>query len=833
MQPGEVSASGAFGAFGTRLRYHRRDAGLTQAELAERAGLSVRGISDLERGARRAPYQETVTRLADALGLADEERAAFLAAARRVVRRSSPPSPFPATLRTWRHHELSNLPIQPTPLLGREREVAAILAALRRDDIRLVTLTGPGGIGKTRLSIQVAAEVLDNFQDGVWFVRLSRLTDSSLVVPTIAQTLGLQDMGSQPIGEMLREHVRSKRLLLVLDNFEQVVGAAGEIAELLAVSPGIKALVTSRLPLRLRGEKVHHVAPLALAELGRATPERLARYAAVALFVERAQEVKPTFVLTDANAPAIAEICARLDGLPLAIELAAARVRVLPPEALLTRLSPQLKMLTGGPRDADERQRTMRATIAWSEDLLAPGERALFRRLAVFVGGCTLEAAEAVCLAPSGAKPLTLDLLDGLTALVEQNLAQQREEDGEPRFGMLQVIREYAYERMEASGEAEALRRAHAACYSALGQQAELELSGPDKEALMKRLEDEHDNLRATLGWARERGEVETGLRLVGALERFWHVRGHLREGRMWVETWLGPALRSEDAGTNTARDADASAGHGGPVLARALLAGGRMAVYQGEYATAKPRLEQATALWLAAGERRMAGRTLNLLGSAAIYQGDLQRAAICYEEALTHLKAVGDRMGIAGTLLNQADLAYYQDDLERAANLGSEALALLRELGDQEAIAISLANLGTVARRQGELTQAQALQREALALDQQRGDLRRCAEDLEVLASTAGSAQQGEHAARLLGAAMTVREALGAPQPPQERADVDQAVEVARAALGEAAWAAAFAAGRAMTLEDAIVEALDENEGNASGTGMLHQRETNADAPS
>jgi predicted ATPase/transcriptional regulator with XRE-family HTH domain len=804
MQPGEASTTGAFGA---HLRHHRWAVGLTQAELAERAGLSVRGVSDLERGARRAPYQETVTRLADALGLAGEERTAFLAAAHRVVRRSSAPVPtaFNAAHHKSRRYELSHLPIQPTPLLGREREVTAILATLRRDDVRLVTLTGPGGIGKTRLSIQVAAEVLDNFPDGVWFVRLSRLTDASLVVPIIAQTLGLQDMGIQPIGEMLREHLRAKRLLLALDNFEQVVGAAGEIAELLATSPGVKALVTSRLPLRLRGEKVHHVGPLALAEPGRATPERLARYPAVALFVERAQEVKPDFVMTAANASAIAEICARLDGLPLAIELAAARVRVLPPETLLARLSPQLKMLTGGPRDAEERQRTMRATIAWSEDLLAPEERALFRRLAVFVGGCTLEAAEAVCLAPTGAEPLTLDLLDGLTALLEQNLAQQREEDGEPRFGMLQVIREYAYERLEASGEAEALRRAHAAYYSALAQQAELELSGPDKEALMKRLESEHDNLRAVLGWARERGEVETGLRLVGALERFWHVRGHLREGRAWVETWLGPALGSEVARTDT----NAGAAHGGPVLARALLAGGRMALYQGEYATARPRLEQATALWLAAGEQRMAGRTLNLLGSAAIYQGDLERAAICYEDALRCLQAAADRLGIAGTLLNQADLAYYQDDLERAANLGFEALALLRGLGDREAMAICLANLGTVARRRGELAQAQALQREALALDQQRGDLRRCAEDLEVLASTAGVARQGEHAARLLGAAAAEREALGAPQPPQERADVDQAVAAARATLGEEAWAAAFAAGRAMTLEDAIVEAL------------------------
>ena len=374
--------------------------------------------------------------------------------------------------------------------------------------MRLVTLTGPGGIGKTRLSVQVTAELVEAFPDGVWLVRLSRLTDPALVLPTIAQTLGLKEQGSHSMADLLRTHLAQKRLLLLLDNVEQVVGAAPEVAGLLAASPGLKVLATSRVPLHLRGEREYALGPLPLPDPGHLpAAQELSQYAAVALFIERAQETKPDFAVTSANAPAIAAICARLDGLPLAIELAAARVRVLPPEALLARLSAQLsaqlQLLTGGARDLEVRQQTMRATIAWSEDLLAPSERVLFRRLAVFVGGCTLEAADAVCAAPEGAEPLGQDVLDGLSTLVEQSLVQQREEDGEPRFGMLHVIREYVLERLEASGEAAALRRAHVVHFLALAELAQPELTGPEAGAWLERLEREHDNLRATLGWAR------------------------------------------------------------------------------------------------------------------------------------------------------------------------------------------------------------------------------------------------------------------------------------------------------------------------------------------
>jgi predicted ATPase/class 3 adenylate cyclase/Tfp pilus assembly protein PilF len=753
------------------------------------------------------------------------------------------PTDFPPlkTLDIHRH----NLPIQPTPLLGREEQVTAVSALLRRPEVRLVTLTGPGGIGKTRLAVQVAAELLDDFGDGVWFAHLSHLVDPALVVPTIAQMLGLQEQGVLPIVDALRTHLADKHLLLALDNFEQVVGAAPEVAALLAAAPGLKALVTSRTPLHLRGEHEYTLVPLPLPEpaAGRRPPEYLSQYAAVALFIERAQAARSDFAVTAANAPAIAEVCARLDGLPLAIELAAARVRLLPPEALLARLSMQLKVLTGGARDLEERQQTMRATIAWSEALLAPVERRLFWRLAVFVGGGTLEAAEAVCAAPPGAALLGLDVLDGLSTLVDQSLVQQRaesEEDGDPRFGMLHVIREYALERLQASDEgkeAEALRRAHAAYFLALAERAEPQLAGPEQGTWLARLEREHDNLRAVLGWAHSRGEVETGLRLVATLWRFWWIRGHLREGRAWVEALLGPESAAE-AGSGPGAGTGAGAGEevevgtthgteaaGGPadtaltahtaravperVLAGAQLAGGILALWQGDDATAGPWLEAAAAQARAVGDVRTAATALNYLGVLATNQRNWERAAVRYEESLALVRHVGDRLGIARALNNLGDLAVHQSDLEQAAAVLAEALALFRAGGDRTGAAICLSNLGWVAQKRGEMARAEALQREALVLARELGDTRRCAEVLEELAATAGLAGRGARAAHLLGVATAARGMIGAPQPPSERADKEEAMAAARAALGEEAWAAAFTAGQELSLEEAVADAL------------------------
>jgi predicted ATPase/class 3 adenylate cyclase len=720
-----------------------------------------------------------------------------------------------------------NLPAQPTPLLDRTEPLATITAWLRHD-ARLVTLTGPGGTGKTRLAIQVAAELVDAFADGVWLVRLSRLTDPALVIPTIAQTLGLKETSGQSLAELLRAYVADKRLLLVLDNFEQVVGAAAGIADLLEASQGLRALVTSRAPLRLRGEREYPLVPLALPDRRQPpSPDHLSQYAALALFIERASAARPDFTVTATNAPAIAEICARLDGLPLAIELAAARVKLLPPEALLARLSSRLGLLTGGARDLEPRQQTMRATIAWSEQLLTPAEQALFQRLAVFVDGCTLEAAEAVCATPEGAVPLELDLLDGLSMLVDHSLVRQREEGGEPRFDMLHIIREYALERLETRDEgreAEALRRAHAAYYCALVEQAEPELGGPDAAVWLDRLEREHDNLRAALSWARVRGEVEMGLRLVSAAGRFWATRGYLGEGCAWVESMLALASaafdeqREPDAGTARGAGSEdlASAGAAQAVelgRARAFRAGGSLAMWQGDYAVATRWLEQAVAHARIAGDRRTAAAALRNLGSIAEEQGDLERAFKLEEESLALAREIGDQIGVASALNNLGIIAWRQGDLERAGDRFTEALALARAMGDQQDISTYLGNVGSLMRQRGELAQADALFRETLALYRELGDPLGCAQGLEKLATSAAVAGQPERAARLAGAAMTIRETITVPHSPSDREDLESGLAAARAALGEVAWATVFAAGRALSLQDAIIEALGDAE--------------------
>jgi predicted ATPase/transcriptional regulator with XRE-family HTH domain len=809
-------ADGVVERFGELLRRRRRAAGLTQEELAERAGLSVRGIADLERGVRRTPRLATVTLLGRALGESPEDEAAFFAA---VYGASAPPlvaaslsaDGDPETRGDRRNAAASqtphNLPIQPTALLGRDEATRAVVALARRTDARLVTLTGSGGIGKTRLAIRVANDLLDDFADGVWFVRLSRLTDPGLVIPTIAETLGLKEAGGQPIAETLRLHLRERCVLLVLDNCEHVAAAAPSVADLLATCPALAVLATSRTALHLRGEHEYVVAPLGLppaASLSDLTrnPEGLLEYPAAALFVERARAVHPDFALTATSAPVVAEICARLDGLPLAIELAAVRVKYLPPPALLARLEHSLRFLVGGARDLAERQQAMRSTIAWSEGLLSAEERTLFRRLAVFAGGCTLEAAEAVCAAPEGAEPLGIDVLVGLGALVDHSLLLPREEGGEPRFSMLHVIREYALGQLDASGEAAALLWAHARWVVALAEHAEPELTGPKVGTWLARLEREHDNLRAALDWARESGEPATGLRVVAAVWRFWEARGHLGEGRAWVETVLASGPRPANG---------AASDDSGDLRARVLLAGGRLAAWQMDYAAAEGWLEQATTLGRATGNLRTTAFALNALGVISDGQGDAERAAARFEESLALMREIGDRVGIAVVLGNLGGIAMFRDDTEQSAAFTAEALALSRQVGDLRNVAVCLRQLGSVAVRQGDVSRAEELRREALALSRELGDTGRCAEGLEDLAATAGAAGQWERAARLLGAAAAWREAFGAPQPRWQRDELEAGMITMQAALGEEAWVAVYAAGHALSLDEAVAEALDE----------------------
>ncbi|HEX9440978.1 MAG TPA: AAA family ATPase, partial [Roseiflexaceae bacterium] len=456
------------------------------------------------------------------------------------------PSEFPPlhTLERWR----TNLPVQPTPLIGRDREVAAVCATFRRVDVRLVTLIGPGGVGKTRMGLQAAAELLDTFPDGVYFVALAPITDPALIAPTIAQMLGLQETGGRPLVALIEDYLRDKQLLLLLDNFEQVVVAAPLIAELLAAAPDLKLLVTSRAILHLSGEHVFPVPPLGLPDRQQLpTIERLSQYDAVALFIARARAARPEFQVTNDNAPAVAEICHRLDGLPLAIELAAARSAVLSPQALLVRLDQRLKLLTGGARDLPIRQQTLRDTIAWSYDLLDAAEQTLFARLAVFVGGARLEAAEAVTTLNVETFE-RFNVLDGLTTLAEQSLLRQDEgEKGEPHFVMLETIREYALERLEQSGEAQSIRRQHAIYYLALAERAKVELSGTEQEARLLQLAAEYDDLRAALAWALGGGDAQVGIRLALALagpswevgrfwSGFWALYSYSSEGQKWLE---------------------------------------------------------------------------------------------------------------------------------------------------------------------------------------------------------------------------------------------------------------------------------------------------------
>jgi predicted ATPase/class 3 adenylate cyclase len=717
-----------------------------------------------------------------------------------------------------------NLPIQPTTLLGREEDAARLCALLRRSDVRLVTLTGPGGVGKTRLGLQVAAELVEDFTDGAWFVRLSRLSDPHLVLSTIAQTLGLRETASHPINEVLREYVRSRSLLLLLDNFEHLSQAATDLAALLEAALGLKALVTSRVGLRLRGEKQAPVSPLALPQNSsseRRTPsvEELARSPAVTLFVQRAQDVRPDFALTPANAASVAAICARLDGLPLAIELAAAKVKALPPATLLRRLERSLPLLSEGAREVDERQQTMRNTLAWSYDLLTPEEQRLFRRLAVFAGGWTLEAAEAVCAAPAGGEPLGIDVLEGLERLVDHSLVQQREESGEARgearFGMLHIIREFAQEQLEASGEAEALQRAHAVYVLALAERTAPELIGPEQGRWLTLLEREHDNVRAMLGWAHAHREAEMGQRLVSSVVRFWAARGHMREGQAWVQQML--ALDSGLAHLLEARAGRVNRMTRGTrsriaTRARALFAGGWLAEWQGDVTAAEVWLHQAAALGREASDLYTTAYAIDILGNIAAWQGDLELAATRGAEGLALMREVGDQRGIAVALIDLGGHKYAGGDLEQAAAYLTESLGCFREVGDIVGIAACLGYLGQIARRRGSYAEAEALTRESLALNRQRRDQFRSAEFLELLLKVVAAKGDGEHAARWLGAAEVVREDLGNPRSRWEQSDMEEAVEEARVGLGEEAWQAAYAAGRTLSLEEAIAEALGED---------------------
>jgi predicted ATPase/class 3 adenylate cyclase/Tfp pilus assembly protein PilF len=814
------------------------------------------------------------------------------------------PTDFPPLNSLERHRH--NLPAQLTGLIGREREVTEVCTLLRTPAVRLLTLSGPGGSGKTRLALQAAAELLDNFPDGVFFVNLAPISAPELVAGAITQTLGIRETAGRPLLDGLNDYLREKNMLLLLDNFEQVSPAAPVIADLLAAAPRLKVLVTSRAVLHLYGEREFAVPPLGLPPhppTPSPTPGRggagdaggLSQYEAVRLFVERAQAVKADFAITDANVPAVAEICERLDGLPLAIELAAARVKLLAPQALLERLERRLPLLTGGAQNLPARQQTLRNTIDWSYELLDADEQALFARLAVFVGGCTLEAAESIC---ADREPRIEDggwkmedrssifyppssILDGLAALVDKSLLRQLEgRDGAPRFVMLETIREYALERLVARGEEAALRQRHAAYYLALAERAQPLLHGAEQLAWLNRLEAEYDNLRVALAWSQAAGRADVALRLAGALGWFWFVRGYLTEGRAWLAGVLNGfpfAYDSEERAIGAARatalnragllanfqadhhaaralfeealslsqasgdrrnTARAFFGQGRCAFAQedvwsaltlfetslalareagepwdvtiALAHVGWMAVMQGDYGHGETWLEECLARCREQGDWGSMAATLLLLGYAARNQRDYTRARRLYEEGLVLFKQLGDKWQIANALNNLGNLAWSQGDYPRAAAYYDESLARYQEIGDQSSIALSFCDQGYLALDQGDEARAAALLARSLALSREIGETGLIAYCLRGLGGVAMAQGQPERGARLLSAAEALFDAYGHAMNPTARDRHDREVTTAREQLGEAAFAAAWEAGRGMPLEQVIAYALD-----------------------
>jgi predicted ATPase len=736
----------------------------------------------------------------------------------------------------------ANLPVPRTRFVGRQKERTALTALLERPDVRVVSLTGFGGIGKTRLALQVADEMATRFPGGVSFVPLDSARDADQMTAAICRTIGVRETAGQTLRDSLKEHLTTGTrapMLLILDNFEQLQSAAATVAELVAAGAGLKVVVTSRSPLHLYGEHEFPVPPLALPDLDALpSPERLTQYESVALFLQRAQAVKPDFALTKENAPAIAEIVARLDGLPLALELAAARVKLLSPSAMQSRLEKRLQLLTGGALDLPARQRTLRGAIEWSHDLLNEDEQKLFRRLAVFSDGCTLEAVEAVCNAK---EDLGLDLLDGMSSMVDQSLVRQIETEGQdPRFVMLETIREYALERLGASGDEPITRRAHAAYCLVLAEEigSARETTVIESSEWLDRCEREHENFRAALDWLCENDVGQWGLRLGGALFQFWERREYISEGRNWLEKLLAlPGAAARDK-----------------VRARALFAAGVLAGAQKDYelannlltesleinretddkwaaavslnalavtaldhrdvAAARKLSEQNLEVWRELGDRAAVARSLSNLASVVKEQGDYPLARSLYDEALAIFREIGDATAAARVLNKQGDVAREQGDPAEARELYEQSLATFREFGDRWGTALALADLGNLARERRDFSAAASLYRDSLRIFHELDYKRGVAQVLESFACVAADQGEAKRALSLAGSASALRHALGTPLAPTEQAKLEASLESARKRLAGSEGASAWMEGWTIPLKETVEAALGADAG-------------------
>lgn len=762
--------------------------------------------------------------------------------------------PTPMGLRRPAH----NLPQQMTSFVGREQEIERVKEMVSTN--RLVTLTGPSGCGKTRLSLQVAGETLFEYPDGVWLVELAALGDPALVPQAVASALGVREEPGKPLVEALVGFLRTKDLLLIFDNCEHLVAACAALAgTILRTCPDLRVLATSQEALGVLGEVAWLVPTLPVPDLEHLPPaDRLAASGAVRLFVERAVLSVSGFTLTEQNAPAVARICHRLDGIPLAIELAAARVKLLTPDQIASRLDDRFHLLTGGSRTAQPRQRTLQAAVDWSYDLLGEVARVVFNRLSVFAAGFTFEAAEAVCgdteagrlhdesggasTASRSTGPLTppsdlsihpSEVLDFLAHLVDKSLVVVEESGGESRYRLLQTLRQYAGEKLRLSGEAGAIRSRHRDYYLMLAETAESELRGPEQGTWLNRLELEHDNLRAALDWSKvDAAASDASLRLAGALAQFWLVRGHTREGRVWLEGAL-------TSGGSPARAVRAKALHGAGVLVGALgdyaravayleeslalrrklsdtegMASslnnlGFVAQWQGDYARAEALHRESLELARQHNHRWELANSLNNMGAIEQYRGDYERAIAPLKESLSLFRELGDERKVADTLNNLGIMAANQGDFPRASALFEENLALRRKLGDRRGITMALNNLGEVAQLRGEFQQAATLLGESLVRYEEEGNRRGVAYSLEGFVSIAAAQGHAERALQLAGASAALREAIGSPLSPTEQADLDHRVEKARATLGDEQAARAFDDGRGMHLDDAMKFAL------------------------